>query len=162
MKRILISLIAIVAIAAACISPFNIFKAMDNYNRLEVAIRQFEQSKGTIDASRSALAAAQSSFDNGRTFEVSYGDIDSLCEVLDNISSVSVSAKTNVDAQENFAPLGEYDANINPSAVKLSLVAEDTVSALNIVNRMELPIYRIFVSEPGLVDVIFLTGGGVA
>lgn len=161
MKRLLFAIIALASIAFAIFGPFGVLHLMDNYFAVENARIQYENSKRSVDSARYGLRDSQAAFDESRTFEIDYSDIDRLKEVLDNVSTVTVSGITNMDAQQSFASQDAYTGDNTSSAVKISLVVEDTVSALNVLNKMELPIYNIYISEPGLIDITFLTGGGI-
>ena len=161
MKRLLFALIALGCMAFAIFGPFGALQMVENYFLVENAKNTYENSRRAVDSAKYSLSSAQTAFDKSRSFEISYSDIDRIKEVLDNVATVTVSGITNVDAQQAFATQDAYTPGSNASAVKMSLVVEDTVSALNVLDKMELPIYNIYVSEPGLIDVIFLTGGGI-
>lgn len=166
MKRVILGILAAVAVCAAALpqSPFNFQKTMDSYNRLKSAKASYSEQERNYNVAQQSLLASQSNFDSSRTFEVYYGDVTRLKQLFDGIASVSVTSITNCSAADYFSPTVTWspDDGIPPDAVKISLTAEDTITALNIINKMELPIYQLDITEPNLVDVTFLTGEAIS
>lgn len=161
MKRIIAAVLLVVSLVLTFVGPYNIFDAFRNKQLIENVVQEYSSAKASIDGTRREVFSAQAGFEDGRTFNVDYKDVNQLVTVLDNIVSITVASVTAVDAQNYFTQIGEYDESMAPTAVTISLVVEDTVSALNVIDKMELPIYQIFVSSPNLIDVTFLTGGAI-
>lgn len=162
MKRIVMLLLAVATVAAAMFSPFSVFQAKTNYDALESAMVTYNNAASTVGVADNQLQSTITEFTQNRNFEIFYGDVDSLVRVLNSVAGINVTATMGCDVTNAYTELGEYNSDVPASAVKLSLIAEDTVTALNVVNRMQLPIYRIDASEPNNISVIFLTGAGVS
>lgn len=161
MKRAIALIFMLAAVALALLGPFNILNGINNLNSLKTAVYEYSDIRSGIAASQRNVYTAQSAFEEGRTFNVDYKNIDQIVEILDNITSISVSSINTVDAQQYFTPTGLYEEGTQPTAVKISMVVEDPVAALGVLDKMELPIYEVFISNPNLVDVTFLTGGTI-
>lgn len=161
MKRAIALIFMLAAVALALLGPFNILNGINNLNSLKTAVYEYSDIRSSIAASQRNVYTAQSAFEEGRTFNVDYKNIDQIVEILDNITSISVSSINAVDAQQYFTPIGLYEEGVQPTAVKISMVAEDPVAALGVLDKMELPVYEVFISNPNLVDVTFLTGGTI-
>ena len=166
MKRIILLLMAVASICCAFLpmSPYNYGDVSNNLAELKVAQAEYNGARADLNRAQQELLQAQNSFDDGRTFEVYYGDIVRLKELFGGIAGLNVQTITNCDATKNFATSVPWSAEdpVAPTAVKFSITAEDTVTALNIINRMELPITQLMVTEPNMIDFIFLTGEAIS
>lgn len=160
MKRIVIALLAVVSMAIALVpsSPYGISKTMENMERLEQSKESYAAANRELNAARGSLTNSQNNFIGDRTFEVHYGDVARLRQLFDGIAGISVASITNCSVKDNFASTVEWSEDSIDTAVKISLTTEDLVTALNIIDRMELPLYQINAVEPNMVEIIFLTG----
>lgn len=166
MKRIMLCLLIILACAATLLpsSPTSISNAMDQLNQVEGAADSYRMVQGQVNSAVSGINSSRQEFDSNRSFDVYYGDIDQLLSLLNQVVGITVSGVYCVDAQKDFTPTVTYtegDAHV-PSAIRVTLIVDDTVNALRILDRMNLPLYSIDLQEPGTVSVIFLTGGGLS
>lgn len=166
MKRVILLLMAVAALCGAFLpmSPYNFGSAQSMMTELKLSQADYVGAKADLNRAQQELAKAQSTYDSGRTFEVYYGDIIRLKELFSGIAGLNIQTITNCDATKNFATSVPWSAEdpVAPTAVKFSITAEDPTSALNIINRMELPIVQLTVTEPNMIDFIFLTGEAIS
>lgn len=165
MKRAIIALLAVASLALVALpmSPYNILKTKENFDKLKEAQASYAEAKRSLALAEQSLLASQNTFTSGRTFEVHYGDITRLNQLLNGIAGLSVTSITGCDATNYFASTATWspDDVSTPTGIKVSLTTEDVASTLRILNKMELPLYQISVTEPNLVDAIFLTGEAI-
>ena len=165
-KKIVLLLMALAAIYGAVMSPFSITETLDKKAKLESTIAEHDRVKRDRDTAYTRMVDTKNAFESQRTFQVHYSDLYTIKQMLDAVSGVSFSGLYEVDPNNGYmvgSTLNIEDYNgVNtpkPSAVQLSIIAENTAAGLNVVNTMELPIVSITTLEPGRIDVIFLTGG---
>ena len=159
MRRVITGLIAIALVACFFFSKYNIANIKTRYAQLESALDSFQVTRGSIESTRDALVSAQNIFDRSRTSDIYYGDMDRLLTVLDNIATITVSSWEPYSAEDGFVPVPSSGDKF--TAARISLIVEDVDMALGVIDKLELPIYSINITEPNVVDVIFLTGAGI-
>lgn len=165
-KKIILLLMALAAIYGAVMSPFSLTETLAKKDNLERAITERDNTKKSRDNAYTLMVNSKNAFESQRTFDVHYTDIYKIKQLIDVMSGVSFAGLYEVDPKNGYmlgATLNIEDYNgVNtpkPSAVQLSIIAENTAAGLNVVNTMELPIVSITTVEPGRIDIIFLTGG---
>lgn len=162
MKRVVFFILMLAALYTALLSPINIREMMGRKEQLQEALDTYSNSQRALDTAKSALRETQQRYINKRVFEVAYSDVSRLTEVLNSVINITVSAVNTADPAQNFIAGGTWTEGTESKAVILSLTVEDSVSALRVIDKMELPIYEITVSEPNIVNITFLTGGADA
>lgn len=165
-KKLILFLLAVAAVYGAVLSPYNLPAALDKKANLEQALVSKAQASTSRDSARASLSSAKNAFDSQRTFEIAYTDLGRIKKMLDAVTGVSFSGIEEVDPANGYALVGPLNiedyadgAVLPPSAVKLSVVAENTAAGLRVINTMQLPLVSIDVQEPGRMEIIFLTGG---
>lgn len=160
MKRIIIALLAAVSltVAFAPVSPYSLSKTMDNQQRLEQSKGSYAAANWDLNASKSALTLSQNKFIEGRSFEVHFGDITRLKQLFDGIAGISVGSVTGCSVKDSFSTTVEWSEDSQDTAVRISLTVEDILTALTIIDKMELPLYQIVATEPNMIEIVFLTG----
>lgn len=172
-KKILLFLLALAAVYGAVLSPYSLSNTFDTKSRLESAIAQQASAKSARDTAKQSLDSAKVAFESERTFGLHYTDLASIRTILDNVVGVSFVNLYEADVNANYAQGQIIDidslAAINengeavpftlPPALMLTIMAENTADGLRILDRFEMPIHHINTSEPGRIEVIFLTGG---
>lgn len=161
MKRVVYFLLLVGALYAAVLSPYGVLKTKDRMSTLDTALRSYVTAKSQLEGARMSLQEAEAQFINDRSFEIAYSDITRLMQVLDNVSSVTVSAVNVADPEQNFMIGSTWTPGQDAKALVFSLAVDDTVAALRMVGKMQLPIYSVTVTEPNIVNVTFLTGGDI-
>lgn len=165
-KRIVLVLLFLVAAYGAVASPYSLVNTLDTKAQLETAISDQKAAKDTRDAAKSRYVSAKNAYESERTFDIHYTDLPRMKQLIDSVTGISFYSLSEVDPSANYllgAPvdlerLADGTAEL-PRAVSLSLVAEDTAAGLRIVDKLELPIVSMSVTEPGRIEIIFLTGG---
>lgn len=162
MKKIVFGTIAATAFifALAPFSPASVTNAASTLNEVDAAVEKYNSDLKDIESLRSDAELAKNTFDSERTFEVHYSDISNVLRVLYNVSGITVSEVTVVDPEQGFAVVSPYIEGSYAEALKISMTATDTKTILEVLDRMEFPIYSLYIREPNYVDLIYLTGGG--
>lgn len=159
MKRVIYMVMAVAVVAGVVLSPYSIIKTLSNTKELNTSLRQYVTAKAQLDSSKEFVMQAESDFNQSRTFEIGYYDVSRLVKVLNNVVTITVSSVNEADPRQNFAAGSAWSEGNESDAIAISLAVEDTASALRILEKMELPIYSIAITEPNIVTVTFLTGG---
>ena len=159
MKRISIGILALASVAFLFVSPYSLGKTKENYEAFKQTVADYNASVTDLSSRTGAIQSAQSSFDSQRSFEVYYGDVEKLRQVIDGVSSVAITDISVCDPSSQFSVTGSYTEGDSPAAIRVSVTTEDTSAALKIFEKMELPVYKIHIQEPGLIEITFLTGG---
>ena len=159
MKRIIYLVLLLGALYAAIMSPYGVLKTKSKIENLSESLRFYVTTKSQVEGSKMSLAEAENNFNSQRTFEIAYSDVSRLVKVLDNVMTVTVSAVNVADPAQYFVPGSAWREGDTPEAVIVALAVDDTVSALRIIDKMELPIYSVAVTEPNIINITFLTGG---
>lgn len=165
-KKIVLLVLALASLYGAFLSPYSLSTTMEKKSQLESAISSQTAAKNERDMARIALNNAVTAFESERTFDIHYTDITRMKQLIDSVTGVSFAGMYEADPKANYMLGGQLliedylDGTAQlPQAVALSLIAEDTAAGLRIVDKLELPAVRITTSEPGRIDIIFLTGG---
>lgn len=152
--------IALVAsIAAVTVSPIGVPAAIKALEAEEEFILKEDIANAKLQSATSSLIDSVEEFNNSRTFDLYYGDIDKLTEVLSTVAGISVKNVAIVDPMSNFQVVGYYSEGDNPSCVQFELIVESVENAMAVLERMELPVYSVYVEHPNILNVIFLSGG---
>lgn len=165
MRRPIVFGLVVISLFAALapVSPYSVLKTKESLDLARQAHQSYLEGKALHNQTKQELQSAKAAFDTSRVFEVYYGDIVRINQLFEGISTISVASVTSCNAAEYFAPIASWseDDGTKSSAIKFSLVSDDLVAALNIINKLELPIYKLEVAEPNLLDVTFLTGEAI-
>lgn len=159
MKKIIYLLLVAASLYAATISPFGIIKTKERFDSLDKTLRQYVTVKSQLEGAKMSVIESQNAFVEGREFEIAYNDVERLLKVLDNVLTVTVSSVNIADPKQYYIAGSNWEAGTECQAVIISLAVDDTVAALKVIDRMELPIYSVTITEPNIVNVTFLTGG---
>ena len=159
MKRAVLLFVAIVSVIFVFVSPFSVFYTLETLNTLSDERERSRSSSTQMTELKAELASSMQSFDSNRTFEVHYSDVASIVKVLQNLSAVSIIDIKVVDPSNNFAPVDVYTEGYTGTvgALQVSMTAEDIITILDILDKMELPIYSLYVQDTS-VTVVFLGG----
>lgn len=160
MKRVLFFLLLCGAIAACILTPYNVLNTLDSKQNFEAALREYESARSGATDSDTSLARSKTVFDSSRTFEIAYNDITRLVEVLRNTSTVTLTSVNVANPETYFTTGGPWSADNDAQAIIISVTTDDSAATLRIIDKMQLPLYEVTVTEPNIVDFIFLTGGG--
>lgn len=165
-KKLVLLLMSLAALYGAIMSPFSLPNTLEIKASLETALASKENARTSMTSAKTAMVNAKNAFESQRTFDIHYSDLAKIKQLFDSVSGVSFSGLAEIDPDSNYAlgvnldPESYADGSIAaPKAVRLSIVAENTVAGLKIIDRLELPIVSILTTEPGRIEVIFLTGG---
>lgn len=160
MKRVILFLIMCAAIAACFLTPFNVLNAIENKENFASALQEYEDARRSATDMNTSLAQAKTVFDSSRTFDVAYNDITRIVEVLRNTASITVSSVNTASPEKYFATGGAWSSDVEADAVIISITTDDSAAALRVIDKLQLPLYEIVVTEPNIIDIVFLTGGG--
>ena len=164
-KKLVLVLLAAVALYGAIASPYSLVSTLDRKAALEAAVAEKDSAEAALNNSRSAYVNAANAFESQRTFTDVHADLQQMKALLDAVTGISFAGLYEADPNMNFALGAPADPEAYPSgtplpvALCLQVVAEDTAAGLRIIEKMELPVQSIVTTEPGRIDVIFLTGG---
>lgn len=161
MKRILLAILAIAALVAVFISPYNINNTLANYRQVNSAVAGYTFAQDNLKNTQVGVNSARDAFSSQRTFEVHFSDVSRIVQLLNGVATIQVSEVMCCDALNQFVPTVMWEEGMSPSAVRITLSVEDTIVALNVLAKMELPVYSVSTLEPGTVTIIFLTGGSL-
>ncbi len=159
MIRVSHILICLVFLILVLVSPFSVFKTIKNSKKLTSSLQNYSTIKSQLENSKLDVSDAERRFSDQRDFEISYNDVTKLVQVLNNVASVTVTNVITVNPREYFTNTGEWSETDKAKAVTISLTVEDTVTVLKILDKMQLPLYSLVITEPNIVNVTFLTGG---
>lgn len=158
-KKIILLLLAAACIYGVGFSPYSVPAFLDNSAQLRETLAAYDSAKRAKEDSDRALVDSQNAFVDKRNFDVAHTDVDKIIEVLSSAMSITVSSVNTADPLQHFAPGSIWDGSEQPDAVIVSMAVEDSTAALRIIDKLQLPIYEITVSEPSMVNITFLTGG---
>ena len=158
-KKIFLLLIAAGIIYAVGFSPYSVPGLLENSNKLRSTLAAYDNNKRAMEDSERTLSEARNEFIAKRDFEVAYSDVERVVDVLSGAMNITVSSVNTADPEQHFAPGSIWDGQDQPEAVIVSMAVGDSVSALRIIDKLQLPIYEVTVSEPSMVNITFLTGG---
>lgn len=165
LKKLLILALTLAGVVLCAISPYAIPKTLTRYNDLKETLNLQKTAEESNKQALDSYTNAKSAFDSQHTFEVAYSDIYRLYELLNALAGVQVASMESVDPMNNYTTIASIDPENytegSASAIKLSVIAEDTVAGLRILDRIELPVHSVTVEEPGTISLIFLTGGDI-
>lgn len=161
MKRILLALLAVAGVVAVIASPFGVLQTKAKYEQFNSVVAGYTFAQDNFKNTQANIDTARDAFIARRTFEVDFGDVSRVVQLLNGVNTIQVSKVMCCDALNQFIQTAEWEERRTPSAVCISLSVENTVAALNVLSKMELPIYSISVVDTNAVDVIFLTGGAL-
>lgn len=161
MKTVIAAGVMVGLFATAAVSPlgYPAFSA-------KLAEKELEEARlGTyqfnLASTQRALVESVNAYNEARTFDVYYGDVTRVYDVLANIAGISVSSITKVDPANGYVDAGVYTEGDTPLAVEVVMLTDDVASAVKVIEKMELPVYEIDWQSPNVLSVIFLTGGEV-
>lgn len=161
-KKIIVSGVVTLALfATAMVSPFGLPAAsavIAEQKAEEVRRNTYAHNLDTVEG---LLLNAVNEFNDSRTFDVYYGDITRLHEVLAGIAGITVSETVKVDPMNGYLDAGYIVDSDSVSAVRFMLLTDDPATAIGVLQRMQLPIYEISWQSPNSLSVTFLTGGAV-
>ena len=162
MRKTFIGLIFLCALAAFTVfSPKGLNAAISVVSAEAAEETKLTEYEHKLGLSRSALLGAVDNFNKIRSFDVYYGDVDKLVQIMKDIGGIEVKVVAVVDPMNNYSEVKWYEAGDEHNAIRLDLVVSDVNTTLSILERMELPIYTVDVQFPNQMSVIFLTGGEI-
>lgn len=111
------------------------------------------------ETSLSRLEMAEQAFVNQRTFEIAYSDLDSILELLEGVSGITVANVTAIDPQNGFAEVGSREEVDLYGAARVTLAVSDVNSALKSLSKAQLAINTISMSGNNItLDVVLGVG----
>lgn len=122
---------------------------------------EYDSYSNALSAAENAVVSSVSAFNDQRTFDIYYGDLEGITQIFEGIAGISVQNIVEILPMEGFRDGVYYDGTSTPTAVRYELVADDLVSAMNVIVRMQLPVYSIVMSFPNTISVTFMTGGEI-
>ena len=158
MRRIVSGVLAAIFVALAVFSKYSLLNAKSQYDKLRNSLLSFNSIKTATESSKRTLSLAKRNFEDNRASDIYFGDIDRLVTVLNNVATISVTGWEPFSAEDGFVAV---PSSTNFTAARISLVVDNIDLALNVIDKLELPIYSIVISEPNMIDVIFLTGNAI-
>lgn len=161
MKRSIHCILALCMICLVCFTNYGVINTVEQRSDLRQAATDYKEAEARLDISKVALNSAEANFAKNREFEIVYTDVSNLVKVLNGVSAITVSAVNVADPAQHFSAGAAWNEQMGSEvqSVTMALTVDDTVSALKLIERLELPIYSISVTEPNIVNVTFLTGG---
>lgn len=165
-KKIVLVLLALAAVYGAVMSPYSLTETLNKKATLEGALANKASVEQQANAASQGYIAAKNAFDSNRSFEIAYNDLAKIKTLIDAVSGVDFQSLSAANPDQNFI-VGERlniedyveGGPLPPAAIVMSIYAADTASGLDVINRLELPVVKINVTEPGRIEVTFLTGG---
>lgn len=158
-KKIILLLITAAMVYAVGFSPYSIPQFLQNSSNLRSVLATYDNNKREFEDSERTLAEARNEFVSKRNFEVAYSDIERVIDMLGGAMNITVSSVNTADPHQFFTPGSIWDGQEQPEAVIVSMAVGDSVSALRIIDKLQLPVYEVTISEPSMVNITFLTGG---
>ena len=160
--NILATLFLIGTCAALAVSPYSIPAAMETLDAEERIAVQEAAAQQQLSSANASLVSAVSAYNESRTFDIYYGDITKVGELLNGTAGISVKSLNAVDPMNHFQVSGPViQDDTQPACVQCELVVEDITTALAVLERMELPVYSIYMEYPNTLTVVFMSGGDV-
>ena len=162
MKRVLLCSILLIALAAGIfVSPYGLAEAQERVLASQAEEQRLAQYQNKLSTANSAIVSSVTAFNEQRAFDIYYGDVTRLQEVLLGIGGIEIQATTVVDPMDGWRDVKLYGAEDTPRAIRFDMLVEDVPTTLSVLERMELPISSIAVKYPSQLNVTFLTGGEV-
>ena len=94
--------------AAVAVSPVGVPGVTKVVSEIKTEERRLENAKSNLQVIETGLMNAVKEFNEGRTFDIYYGDIDKIVQILSKLSGIEVSAVTIVDPTNNFSDVRLY------------------------------------------------------
>lgn len=161
-KKIVVSGVAALGLfAVAMVSPVGWPAASAKIEQQQLEETRRNTYEHNLDTVEGLLVNAVNTFNEERTFDVYYGDVERLHEVFAGIAGITVSEMVKVDPMNGYLDAGFVVDGDTVSAVRFVLVTDNPTTAIGVIQRMQLPVYEISWQSPNSLSVTFLTGGTV-
>lgn len=149
-------LITVALVAFAIFKCISVPSNLDQLSSLALA-----KNNATAEYNDAIEGAKQSedNFISQRTFELAYSDIDQVLELLGSVSGIQISSVKQLDPETGFSEVGDYKTGSDASAVKVDLVVADIPTALKSLEKAELAINKISISEPNMISLELILKG---
>ncbi len=172
-KKLVLLLLAVVAVYGAALSPFCLPNTLSTKAELEDVLMRKDAAASQMGDAQTTLANAINAFDSNRQFDTAYSDIGRIHQFLKQIQGVDVVSMCEADPNmdwakgmeiniEDYAPISETESAAGltpPPAVCMTLAVEDIPQGLSLIDKFALPVCKITTTAPGTIEVTFLTGG---
>ena len=158
-KYILPATMLLLTTAAVAVSPVGVPGVTKVVSEIKSEERRLENAKSNLQVIETGLMNAVREFNEGRTFDIYYGDVDKIVQLLSKLSGIEVSAVTIVDPTNNFSDVRLYTSGDTHNAVRLDLFVTDIQVAVSVIEKLQLPVYSVTAEFPSKLSVTFLTGG---
>ena len=158
-RTIISAAVTVGLFAVMMVSPVGYPAVAAKVSQKEAETARVNTYQFNLNSAKNALLESVNTYNETRVFDVYYGDISKIYDVLTSVAGITVSGITKVDPAQGYVDAGAYTEGDTPLAVEFQLLTDDASSAIRIINKMELPIYEIDWQSPNSLSVIFLTGG---
>lgn len=160
-RLIVAGLVAIASVALVFVAPNGLPAVKEMYAAEQQSYETYERAQTSLKAAETALTKTVEEYNATRGFDIYYGDIDRIIEVLEGLPGIEIFRVTVVDPMDNFGERELYQSGCEHSAIKLELAISDISAALTILDKLDIPLESVCYSHPNTLTVIFLTGGTV-
>ena len=161
MRTVVAVLLTLVVVAALLFSPFSLAAA-------ETAIATYESEKSrastlqfNLDSIESSCSSVVAKFNDTRTFDVFYGDLERLNQILNGVGGIEILTTNVMSAEPPYDFEKIYEPSDVPSVIQYELRTSDPLATVRVLERMQLPVIELIVTFPETVTVTFMTGGVV-
>ena len=142
-------------------SRFGLLSAVDAVHREQSTKAKFETSETNLRTMSNMMVGSVESFNEARSFDIYYGDVDRIEQVVKGLSGITLEQITVVDPTNGFVDEKIYESGDTPIAVRCDVMVVDIIKSLDILAKMELPVYSVYFDGTNKLGVTFLTGGEV-
>lgn len=159
LKVVFFGVVTVALAAVFVFSPVGVLKLTTELSSYKAEQLRRQTYENNLTAAETDYSMAKYNFEESRTFDVYYGDIARIREVLVNVAGIEVREIEEVDPSNQFLTRQLWVEGSAPEAVKFNMLVTDVDTAIGVFNQMQLPIYSISYGAPNEFSVIFLTGG---
>lgn len=158
--RILLPLLVIAVMLAVMFVPqFNmpsLAGAFREREQLEIRKATYERNIGTVET---VLAENIQKFEESRTAEVDYKDLNALKNTIGAIPGITITEMFAVDFSDGFENYRTYVEGERVQGVHFELTAPSYEDVASVLSRIQVPVYSFAMRGGNAYGVTLLTGG---
>ena len=160
-KQVFLASTTVALIAALAVSPYGVMSARAKLEARAATRDRQNTARHNINTVTDILTSNVESFNASREFDIYYGDLDRIGEIIHGVAGVEIREVTSVDPGDYWKEVGPYVEGDKSVAIKYDLAVVDPLVALGVFEKMELPVHDIVIDYPNQMSITFLTGGEV-
>lgn len=142
------------------ISPIGVRGAMEIDAANKVIQARQEEAATRLSRAEMSLVTTVSELNAARVSTVSYADLEAIQNTFIGLG-YKIEDVTDILPMDNFAVGSPHVAGDRVAAIRYTLAVDDIMSALNVLEQMELPMYSIVIDGESSLTITFLTGGSL-